>query len=254
MGTTGACGGTHGRGEGGATPAARRTTGRGAAQTEREMLRRCPLFDGMGEADFDAAIAFLGAHVRRVPKGEPVSRYRSKVRDVLYILDGTVRLELFDAWGHRALLGLKVDGFLTNAIAIFHDQPTFFSLVAETNCAVVAFDRKQARALLTDPEVPAGLQGACRLFGYNLTACLADNLAKTLQRENYLAQHSVRERIGLYLSSCAERAGNRSFSLDMTRQQLADFLSMDRSTLCEELSRMAREGLIRYHLNDFELL
>ena len=56
MGTTGACGGTHGRGEGGATPAARRTTGRGAAQTEREMLRRCPLFDGMGEADFDAAI------------------------------------------------------------------------------------------------------------------------------------------------------------------------------------------------------
>ncbi len=228
--------------------------GQGAPPSDREMLRRCPLFADMAEMDFDAVIGLLGAHVRRVPKGGAVSRYRSKVRDVLYILDGTVRLELFDAWGHRALLGLKVDGFLTNAVAIFHDQPTFFSLVAETDCAVIVFDRERAHALICGPKAPAGLERACRLFGYNLTACLADNLAKTLKRENYLAQHSVRERISLYLSNCADHAGSRSFSLNMTRQQLADFLSMDRSTLCEELSRMAREGLIRYHLNDFELL
>ncbi len=236
-----------------ARPASKPVEG-GIPLTDWDLLQRCPLFCGMSETDLDMVVNFLQARVRRVPKGKAVARYQSKVRDVLYILDGTVRLELFDAWGHRALLGLKVDGFLTNAIAIFHDQPTFFSLVAETNCAVLVFDRKRAHALICGPEAPTGLEGACRLFGYNLTACLADNLAKTLQRENYLAQHGVRERISLYLSSCAERAGARSFSLDMTRQQLADFLSMDRSTLCEELSRMAREGLIHYHLNDFELL
>jgi CRP-like cAMP-binding protein len=57
-----------------------------------------------------------------------------------------------------------------------------------------------------------------------------------------------------YLSAEARRHGESSFTIDFNRQQLADFLSVDRSAMSSELGRMKDEGLIDYHKQDFSLL
>ena len=56
-----------------------------------------------------------------------------------------------------------------------------------------------------------------------------------------------------YLSDQAERAGSREFDIPYNRQQLADYLGVDRSALSAELSRMAREGVLETRRSHFML-
>ena len=61
-------------------------------------------------------------------------------------------------------------------------------------------------------------------------------------------------RVLSYLSFEAARNGSREFTIPFTRQQLADYLEVDRSALSHELGNMAREGLLRTRRSHFALL
>ncbi len=47
--------------------------------------------------------------------------------------------------------------------------------------------------------------------------------------------------------------GNAHFSIPFDRQQLADYLGVDRSALSNELSKMQKDGLISFKKNEFTL-
>ena len=74
------------------------------------------------------------------------------------------------------------------------------------------------------------------------------------EKMRYLTQRSTRQKIMLYLSNLARDKGTSTFSLPFNRQQMADFLSVDRSALSAELSKMKKDGLIDYHKDQFSLL
>ena len=67
------------------------------------------------------------------------------------------------------------------------------------------------------------------------------------------SSRSVRSRILTYLSGQAALHGSREFEIPFDRQQLADFLSVNRSAMSAELSKMQREGLLRAERSDFTL-
>lgn len=52
-----------------------------------------------------------------------------------------------------------------------------------------------------------------------------------------------------YFSECAKRSGSNSFLIPYNRQQLADYLNVDRSAMCNELSKMQKDGVIEYERN-----
>ena len=64
---------------------------------------------------------------------------------------------------------------------------------------------------------------------------------------------SIRDRLMSYFSQCAKYYGNNSFLIPYNRQQLADYLNVDRSSMCNELSKMQKDGLIDYKKNHFIL-
>ena len=70
----------------------------------------------------------------------------------------------------------------------------------------------------------------------------------------YLTQRSTRQKIMLYLSNLARDKGKATFVLPFNRQQMADFLSVDRSALSAELSKMKKDGLIDYHKDQIFLV
>lgn len=73
------------------------------------------------------------------------------------------------------------------------------------------------------------------------------------EKAGYLSQRSTREKLLAYLSAQARRTGSASFRIPFDRQQLADFLSVNRSAMSAELSKMQREGLLRAERSDFTL-
>lgn len=70
----------------------------------------------------------------------------------------------------------------------------------------------------------------------------------------HISYKSIRERVISYLSEQAMLQDVRAFLIPFDRQQMADYLGVDRSALSNELSKMKRDGLIDYRKNRFKLL
>ena len=91
-------------------------------------------------------------------------------------------------------------------------------------------------------------------FAANLLGVLAGKNMILTKKIRYMSQRSTRKKLMVYLSDEAKKRGKDTFSINFNRQQLADFLSVDRSAMSAELSRMKRDGLIDYNREWFTLL
>ena len=87
----------------------------------------------------------------------------------------------------------------------------------------------------------------------NLLTLTARKNIQLSRRMQYTSPKTIRGRLMSYFSECAKRAGSATFTLTFRRQQLADYLSVDRSALCTELSKMQRDGLIQYNRNQIHI-
>ena len=97
----------------------------------------------------------------------------------------------------------------------------------------------------------------CDFHGTVIRNLLSDLAAKNLrfnEKISHITQRTTRAKILSYLSAESLRWGVSSFSIPFNRQQLADYLSVDRSALSAELSKLQKEGILRYHKNSFTLL
>jgi DNA-binding MarR family transcriptional regulator len=56
-----------------------------------------------------------------------------------------------------------------------------------------------------------------------------------------------------YFSEQISAQGSHNITIPFDRQQLADYLNLDRSALSKELQKMKMDGLIEYHKNVFEI-
>jgi len=74
------------------------------------------------------------------------------------------------------------------------------------------------------------------------------------QKIEFISKRTTREKLLAYLSSEAQKAGSNRFSIPFNRQELADYLSVDRSAMSAELSKLRKEGILNYNKNHFELL
>ena len=100
---------------------------------------------------------------------------------------------------------------------------------------------------------PSGCQFHGRLIR-NLLSVIATKNKILTQKLEHMSQRSTREKLLSYLSEQAQRVGKESFDIPFNRQQLADFLSVDRSAMSNELSKMRKEGLLEFDRNHFVLL
>lgn len=88
----------------------------------------------------------------------------------------------------------------------------------------------------------------------NMLTLLAKRNEYLNRKLTYITQPTLRDKILMFLKDEAFKAHKQSFTIDMNRQQLADYLNCDRSALSNELSKMANDGLITYHKNYFALV
>jgi CRP-like cAMP-binding protein len=70
----------------------------------------------------------------------------------------------------------------------------------------------------------------------------------------HITKRTTREKLLSYLSEQSRLHGSREFSVPFDRQGLADYLSVERSALSAEMSRLKSEGVINYRKSHFELL
>lgn len=213
------------------------------------VLMRSRLFDGVEEEDLVVMLDCMEAKIRRYRKGEYVFRQGEMLDAIMVLVEGCLHVQRDDYWGNRSIISVVgVSELFGEAYAVPGSGPLQNDVVAVEDSVVIAFD---VRRVLTT------CSSACVFHSMavnNLFGAIAEKNRQLVQKMDHISRRSTREKLISYLSSEAVRTGSGSFEIPLNRQQLADFLSVDRSAMSAELGRMRDEGLIQFEKNHFTLL
>ena len=212
------------------------------------VLKGTQMFAGVGEEEISAMLACLGARLCRCKKGGYVLRQGERLHDLVVLAEGKLHIQREDYWGNRSILGQIAVGELFGEAYLAPESGGLLNdVVAVEDSAVFFFD--VGRVLTT-------CSSACRFHAMvvqNLFFAVSEKNRKLVQKLGHMSKRSTREKLISYLSEEAGRQNSAYFSIPFNRQQLADFLSVDRSAMSNELCKMRDDGLIDFDKNRFKL-
>ena len=213
------------------------------------ILKRTKLFSGISEEDIESMLSCLDASVREFKKGEYVFRGGEHIGPITVLLSGELHIQRDDYWGNRDIVNrISVGEMFGEAYIAPESGALPNDVVALEDSTVIFFNVKRITTVCS---------ASCRFHSMvvqNLFYALSEKNRVLVQKLGHISKRSTREKLMSYLSEQAERQNSASFSIPFNRQQLADFLSVDRSAMSNELCKMRDDGLIEFEKNQFRLL
>lgn len=213
------------------------------------ILKRTKIFFGLNEAEITSMLTCLGARISMYKKDELILRQGEHLNAVPVLLEGMLHIQQDDYWGNRSILNhIGVGEMFGEAYASAEGGAIVNDVVAVEDSVVIYFDVKK---------VITTCHNSCRFHAIvvqNMFFAISEKNRKLVQKLSHISKRSTRAKLISYLSEEAKRHKNAVFTIPFNRQQLADFLSVDRSAMSNELCKMRDEGLLNFHKNEFELL
>lgn len=213
------------------------------------VLKRTQIFAGVGDDDIASMLLCLKAQLHHYKKGDYVLREGEHLSDIMILVDGRLHIQKDDYWGNRSILEqISMGEMFGEAYIAPESGPLLNDVVAAEDSVVIFFNAKQ---------IIATCSSSCRfhtMVVQNLFFTISEKNRKIVRKLSHMSKRSIREKLISYLSEEATRQNSSSFVIPFNRQQLADFLFVDRSAMSNELSKMRREGLLEFERNCFKLL
>lgn len=213
------------------------------------VLQKTKLFAGIGEDELGAMLGCLGAVAKHFAKGDFVLRQGELVSQLMILVEGKLHIRRDDYWGSRSIVSAIIPGEMFGEAYLAPGSGAIMNDVVAVEDSTVVFC--DVNRLITV------CSSACRfhtLTVRNLMFALSEKNRQLVSRLGIATRRSTREKLVAYLSEQAKKQGQSTFDIPFNRQQLADFLSVDRSAMSSELCRMRDEGMLRFDKNHFELL
>ncbi len=212
------------------------------------LLKKIKLFSLIGDDDILSMLNCLNATVREYSKGEYVFRQGEYIRNLMILAEGRLHIQKEDYWGNLNILNEIRIGEMFGEAYITPDSGTLISdVIAAETSTVLFFDMERILTVC-----PSACPFHTRLVK-NMFYAISDKNKSLVRKLGYMSQRSTREKLLSYLSDEAKRQNSGSFSISFNRQQLADFLSVDRSAMSNELCKLRNEGMLDFHKNEFVL-
>lgn len=211
-------------------------------------ISKTVLFQGTRPEDAEAMLKCLEAREKQFQKDETIYYVGDRVSELGLVLSGSVLIENDDLWGNRSILDRIGPG------QIFAE--TYACVPGEKLLVTVTAAEKTEVLFLNVGKILRVCTNACsfhaRLIRNLLTLSAQKNLNLS-RRIFHTSAKSIRGRFLSYLSWQAVKQGSREFDIPFNRQQLADYLGVDRSAMSAELGKMKREGLIQVDRSHFRM-
>ncbi len=212
-------------------------------------LTRLPLFRGIDSTELPELLTCVGGVRRRYEKGDLLLRRGERVTQLGVVLSGGVHIVREDFWGNRTIVGLAGPGdVFGESYACLPGEALEVSVLAAAETEVL---------LLNAERTFVGCGQGCAFhlqLSKNLLALLAGKNLMLTKKMGHMAQRTTREKLLSYFSAQALAAGGPEFDIPMDRQQLADYLAVERSAMSASLSGLRREGILDFHKHHIHLL
>ena len=214
-----------------------------------EILKKCPLFHGIAEDNLLRMLTCLGARVTAFDKKYTIFAEGKPARHIGILLSGSAQVVQHDYYGNRTIVeGIGPAGVFGEAFACAQVEAVPISVIANEPCEVMLIDCSH---ILHTCEKHCHFH---QQLIYNLMRNLALKNVRFHQKLEITSKRTTREKLLAYLMLQAKKAGKNRFTIPFDRQELADYLEVDRSGLSAEIGKLRREGVIDSHRKQFELL
>lgn len=212
------------------------------------LLQKSPLFDGITTEEIERLLHCLGGRIKRYAKGDFIFHAGTVLRQIGLVVSGKVQVVKEDYWGNRLIFSSMEQGQLFGeSYACLPREPLEVSIVSAADCEVLFLDLEHALS------VCSCACGFHRRLIRNLMTILAKHNLNLTRKVQHMGQKTTREKLLAYLWSISQKEQSQEFDIPYNRQELADYLAVDRSAMSAELSRMKTEGLLEFHKNHFRL-
>lgn len=214
-----------------------------------DVLRKCPLFDGIEEGNLMLMLTCLGARVQYFDKKYTIIAEGSPARYIGILLSGKAQIVSNDYYGNRSILDeINPSDVFAEAFACAEVKSVPVTVVAEEPGEVMLIDCSH---ILHTCHNNCGFH---QQLIFNLMKDLATKTLGFHRKIEITSKRTTRDKLMTYLMMQAKKAGSSRFEIPFDRQELADYLEVDRSGLSAEISKLKKEGVIMSEKNRFELL
>ena len=212
-------------------------------------IKTSPVFYGMNDDELKGLLECFNARIRKYEKEEMIIRQGDIISNIYLILDGEVNIEKDSYWGRRIIISRlgQNDNLALSFVGSKNIESSIDAITVEDTLVLI----------LSYEKCTSMCQNACtrhKILINNLFQILSKENIELIQKIENVSQKSIRDKLLTYLSNEARKKHSNSFDIQFNRQDLADYLNVDRSAMSFELSKLQKEGFIKYDKNHFELL
>lgn len=207
-----------------------------------EIIGKCPLFEGIDLLDLRGVLQCMNLNILDYKKGEYLILAGSEFTDIGVVLNGTAAMTKETASGNRMIIALLEPGEMLGEMAAYSDQKYWpMTVIAQTNCTAMFFSQDR-------------IVGCCervcpshkRLI-MNMLKVVSNRALMLNKKVEYLSIKSLRGKISTYLFEEYKKTNQKTFQMNLNRNELADFINVSRPSLSRELCKMRDEGIIDFH-------
>ena len=213
-----------------------------------QFLMKTLLFRGTTESEAEAMLNCLQAYTKPYDKGATIYHVGEQIQNLGLVLSGSVNIENDDIWGNKSILShVQAGQIFAETYACIPGEPLMVNVMAAEKTEILFLNT--GRLLTT-------CSSTCEHHNRLIRNLLQISSQKNLElsrRIFHTSSKSIRGRLLSYLSEQALQSGSRGFTIPFNRQQLADYLGVERSAMSNELSKMRADGLLDYQKNNFVL-
>jgi len=214
-----------------------------------DILRKCSLFNEIRDEDLIALLGCLGAKTEQFDKKYTIFAEGNPAKYIGIVLSGSVQIERVDFYGNRSIISaVEPAEVFAEAFACAELPAMPVSIIANEPSEIMLID---CFRIMHSCEKSCGFH---QQIIFNLMKNLAMKNILFHQKIEITAKRTTRDKLMAYLMFVAKKAGKASFDIPFDRQELADYLEVDRSGLSAEIGKLKKEGIIDCQKRHFELL
>jgi CRP-like cAMP-binding protein len=206
------------------------------------------LFYNIEESEHDSMMNCFNSHLKSYYSGEIISFYSDNNMGIGIIEEGTACVVHGLANGSRTILENLNPGDIFGQLFYFHALRDNITVEATSKCVVRYIDYEH---------IIKRCSKACAHHSQlvnNILLMVQTKTQRICEHLEVLSQRSIRERLLSYFEILSVQNHNKTFELPFTISNMADYLSVDRSAMSRELSKMKEEGIIRMNKRKVTLL